>query len=69
MYQRVSVIGVGITTVKQACQNLSHAAPLVFSAASRHCVLVRIVDPRMLQIRTVLTEFIKKFSSLTLAFF
>ena len=30
MYQRVSVIGVGITTVKQACQNLSLAAPFVF---------------------------------------
>ena len=30
MYQRVSVIGVGVTTVKQACQNLSLAAPLVF---------------------------------------
>ena len=26
----VSVIGVGITSVKQACQNLSLAAPLVF---------------------------------------
>ena len=36
MYQRVSVIGVGITTVKQACQNLSLAAPLVFLGTSRH---------------------------------
>ena len=36
MYQRVSVIGVGIITVKQACQNLSLAAPLVFLATSRH---------------------------------
>ena len=33
----VSVTGVGITTVKQACQNLSLAAPLVFLATSRHC--------------------------------
>ena len=37
MYKRVSVIGVEITTDKQACQNLSLAAPLVFLATSRHC--------------------------------
>ena len=36
----VSVIGVGITTVKQACQSLSLAAPLVFLATSRHWRLV-----------------------------
>ena len=44
MYQRVFVIGVGITTVKQACQNLSLAAPLVFLATSRHWSLSKILE-------------------------
>ena len=30
MYQRVSVIGAGITKVKQVCQSLSLAVPLFF---------------------------------------
>ena len=46
MYQTVSVIGVGITTVKQACQNLSLAAPPVFLATSRHCY--QHISPRVL---------------------
>ena len=34
-------MGVGITTVKQACQNLSLAAPLVFFATIGHCFSYR----------------------------
>ena len=48
MYQRVSVIGVGIITVKQACQNLSLAAPLVFwprAATAPGCLQANHLSP------------------------
>ena len=64
MYQRVSVIGVGIATVKQASQNLSLAAPLVFLATSKDGnpnLNLNPVSKEMLETQTETDTYLAKF--------